>query len=336
MVTIRDVAKAAGVSVATVSIVMNDKSKERSIPEATHDRVSRIMRELGYHPNLSARRLRSKYKQTPVILFFWPLDFRITILASFLNAFSGEIQHSGFDCELVVRTYDSGKLDAYDEAILKGGYSGLIVGACTENDIAHLESIKPPMPVVLINRESEIFSTVSTDNDLVGKIAAEEFIRKDHKRAVVFASTTGYLASNLRVKSFIEHCRTNGISVDDQYVMRDDSTFDGGYYIAERYCGMNDRPQAIFCDADSIALGALRGLNDNGIRVPEEAEILTIDMTASGATSYSMPSLSVIEMPNEEIGHKVIQVLSEKIIESSTEPSHIKIIPKLILRDSFR
>ena len=91
MVTIRDVAKAAGVSVATVSIVVNDKAKEHSIPETAQEKVNDVIRKLGYQPNLSARKLRSKYKSVPVIAFFWPLDFRISILASFLNAFSGEI-----------------------------------------------------------------------------------------------------------------------------------------------------------------------------------------------------------------------------------------------------
>ena len=110
MVTIRDVAKAAGVSVATVSIIMNDKAKEHSIPETTQDKINSIIRELGYQPNLSARKLRAKCKSVPVIVFFWPLDFRISILASFLNAFSGEMQRSDFDCELVVHTMRAGAL----------------------------------------------------------------------------------------------------------------------------------------------------------------------------------------------------------------------------------
>ena len=68
----------------------------------------------------------------------------------------------------------------------------------------------------------------------------------------------------------------------------------------------------------------MRGLNDKGIRVPEDVEILMIDMTSSGATPYSMPSLSVIEMPNEAIGKTVIYVLSVEIIGGIKEPSHIK------------
>ena len=335
MVTIRDVAKAAGVSVTTVSIVINDKAKERSIPETTQEKINRTMRELGYQPNLSARRLRSGYKHAPMIVFFWPLDFRISILASFLNAFSGEMKRRGFDCELVVHTYESGSLDQYDNAMLKNGYNGIIVGACTEGDIEHLEIIRPQMPVVLLNRESEVFSTVSIDNDIVGKMAAEQFQRKEYKSAAVFASNRGYLASNIRVNAFMRYCRDFGISIEDNFVIRDASTVEGGYCIAENFCVMENRPRAIFCDSDAIAFGAMKALNDKGMRIPDDVEILTIDMTVSGTTSYSTPSLSVIEMPNEEIGSTVIHLLSEKVITNSQEPTHIKIAPRLILRDSF-
>lgn len=335
MVTIRDVAKAAGVSVSTVSIVMNDKSRERSIPEATQEKITKAIHSLGYQPNLSARRLRSKYKQVPVIAFFWPLDFRITILASFLNAFSGEMQRIGFDCELVVRTYESGKLEIYDDVMLKGGYNGIIIGACTQEDINHLETINFTVPIVLMNRESEKFSTVSIDNDLVGKIAAEQFYRKSHKSAAVFASNMGYLASNMRVNAFIKYCGEFGISLDEKFILRDDSSVEGGYYIAENFCSMFDKPKAVFCDSDAIAFGALRLFNDKGIRIPDDIEILTIDMNVSGTTSYSTPSLSVIEMPNEEIGKAVINLLQEKISQNSPDPVHIRINPRLIIRDSF-
>ena len=82
MATIKDVAKAAGVSVTTVSIIINGKAEERKISEATRDRVLETMRELGYQPNLSARRLRNQDSKKPVIAFFWPIDYRTTILTS--------------------------------------------------------------------------------------------------------------------------------------------------------------------------------------------------------------------------------------------------------------
>lgn len=335
MVTIRDVAKAAGVSVATVSIVINDKSKERSIPGATQEKINIAMRELGYQPNLSARRLRAKYKPLPIIVFFWPVDFRIAILASFLNAFSSEMNRKGFECELVVHTYESGHLDDYDHAMLKNGYNGIIVGACTEDDIKHLESIRPRMPVVLVNRESEIFSTVSIDNDATGKLAANEFFRKGCRNAAVFASKHGYLASNLRVNAFIKYCHEFGTEIKPEHVIRGSSNIEGGYSIAEKFCSMTDRPKAVFCDYDAMTFGAMKALRDKGLKVPEDVEILTIDMTGSGTTEYSTPSLSVIEMPNEKMGQAVIDLLQEKISSNSPDPVHIRMNPKLILRDSF-
>lgn len=106
MATIKDVAKQAGVSVTTVSIIINGKSEERKISTATQQRVAEAMRDLGYQPNLSARRLRSQENERPVIAFFWPLDYRVNILASFLNCIQIEIAESGFDCEMMIQTYE--------------------------------------------------------------------------------------------------------------------------------------------------------------------------------------------------------------------------------------
>jgi len=335
MVTIRDVARLAGVSVATVSIVMNNKSKERSIPESTQERIKEAMRELGYQPNLSARRLRSKYKQSPVIALFWPLDFRVNLLASLINSLSHEIKSSGFDCELVIQSYESGNLEAFDDDLTKRGYNGVIIGACTEDDIKHLETMSILMPVVLINRESEKFSTVSIDNDSLGKMAAREFVRKGIHSAGVFASNNGYLSSNLRVAAFLEQCKYYGVNVEYENIIRNESTLDGGYYIAADYCELKNKPKAVFCDSDSIAVGALKAFHDLNVNVPKNLEILTIDLNSSGISAYSLPSLSVIELPNDEIARNIIKILSKKISAGSFTPEHALIQPRLILRESF-
>lgn len=131
MATIKDVAKQAGVSVTTVSIIINGKAEERKISAATQQRVAEAMRDLGYQPNLSARRLRSQENERPVIAFFWPLDYRVSILASFLNFIQIEIAESGFDCEMMIQTYENDKLEQYGTTFLKNGYSGAIIGACS-------------------------------------------------------------------------------------------------------------------------------------------------------------------------------------------------------------
>ena len=91
MATIKDVANKAGVSVTTVSIVINGKAEERRIPDSTREKVQEAMQELGYQPNLSARRLRFSDTKKPSIAFYWPIDYRTSIMASFVNYIQKEL-----------------------------------------------------------------------------------------------------------------------------------------------------------------------------------------------------------------------------------------------------
>ena len=335
MATIKDVAKLSGVSITTVSIIVNGRAEERRISPATCQRVQEAMRQLGYQPNLSARRLRYQESKKPVIAVFWPLDYRTPILASFLNSFQMEIQKTNFDCELVIQTYENDHLNQYASAILKNGYSGIVVGACSTKDLEYLEDLSPKMPLVLIKRNSEHFSTVCTDNKKVGLMAARQIRTKGYMEAAVFASRHSYVATGLRVQAFLDACDQIGLNVSPEHILKGDGTIEGGVAIAEKYCQLSDPPKAIFCDSDSLAIGALRGFHCRGIRVPEDVEILTIAMLDSDCTAYSIPSLSVLEMPNKEIGKTVIDILRDKIISSSLEPTHVTLDVSMILRESF-
>lgn len=336
MATIKDVAKAAGVSVTTVSIIINGKSEERKISSATQVRVQEIMRKLGYQPNLSARRLRSQDSKKPVIAIFWPLDYRTNILASFLNSFQLELANIDFDCELVIQTYENDRLDQYDASILKNGYSGIIVGACSRKDLEYLEQLSPQMPLVLINRYSEHFSTICTDNQAIGLMAAQQIRQRGYTEAAVFASQHSYVATGLRTQAFLDACSQMGLQVLPEHIFKCPSTMEGGFLAAEAYLNSPDAPRVVFCDSDSIALGALRSFHNHRIVLPSDAELLTISMLEPEATAYSIPSLSVIEMPNREIGKAVIDLLHDKITNNSSEPTHLNLDARLILRESFQ
>ncbi len=336
MATIKDVAKLAGVSVTTVSIIINGKAEERKISTATQERVQEIMRQIGYQPNLTARRLRFRDSKRPVIAFFWPLDYRISILAAFLNVMQLEIQKTGFDCELVIQIYENDKLDQYDASILKNGYSAVIVGACSQRDLEYLEQLSPQMPLVLINRHSEHFSTVCTDNEAVGLLAARQIRQRGYTEAVVFASRNSYMATGLRSQAFLDACSQMGIQVLPEHILKESTTIEGGFRIGEAYCQLPNPPKMIFCDSDAMAVGVLRAFHDHGIRIPEDAELLTIAMLDKEMTAYTIPSLSVIEMPNQQIGTSIINLLQRKIKTNSLEPEHISLNVTLILRESFR
>ena len=91
----------------------------------------------------------------------------------------------------------------------------------------------------------------------------------------------------------------------------------------------------IFCDSDAIALGALRAFHEEGISVPGDAELLSIGMLDPEAASYYVPSLSVVEMPNKEIGQQVLRLMRKKVLNNDMSSEHVKVHAKLMLREFF-
>ena len=158
------------------------------------------------------------------------------------------------------------------------------------------------MPVVLINRYSEYLSTVCTDNKMIGLMAARQIRQKGYTEAAVFASHSAFVATTLRTQAFLDACGQIGLHVTQDSVFHGNGTIVDGYRLATEYCQNGDRPKVIFCDSDSMALGALRGFHDLGVKLPQDVEMLSIGMLDASLTEYSSPSLSVIEMPNKEIG----------------------------------
>ena len=142
----------AGVSPTTVSIVMNGRAHEKRIPDATVEKVTAAMRKLGYSPNLTARRLRTSEARKPVLAFYWPLDYRTNMLGSFLSGIKESLAARGYECELVVQTYENDQLEKAAAPILQNNYNGVLVVAASPNDLQSLVSLDPPMPVVLIIR----------------------------------------------------------------------------------------------------------------------------------------------------------------------------------------
>lgn len=336
MTTIKDIAELANVSATTVSLILNGKAKERRITETTIKRVMDAMRELDYKPNLSARRLRNSGPTRPVIALYWPLDTRVSILAAFLNVFRTEARRQEFDCELVVQTFENDRLDEEAAAIIQNSYSGVIVGATSRKDVEYLESIAPRMPVVLINRTSGQFSTVSTDQSKIGAWAAGLIHEKGHDRAVLVGVDNPFLASGLRTQAFLEACAKLGIQVNQDHIIHAPNTMAGGAMAARAYCSLHRAPRMIFFESDYMALGALSVFHDQGIRVPEDVELLAIAMMDSEFSEYSVPPLSTINMPIHEIMNAVITILMEKIRENSDTPVHVMVEAGVTLRKSFQ
>lgn len=336
MPTIKDVANQAGVSTATVSIIMNGKAETRKIPESTCQRVWEAARAVGYQPDLRARSLRKGDDQKPIVAFYWPLDYRLPILASFINGISKTLKEDHRECELVIQAFENDRLSEAAHALRQHQYSAAIIGACSEKDLHHLESLKLHIPVVLINRSSEIYSSVEVDNQWIGSKAAQMLFQKGYREAVAVVASERYLQTQRRTNAFLTTAQGLGIQIPPEYILKVTGTMAGGVEAALRYLSLKEKPKVMFCESDSLALGVLNTFQRLGVSVPQDLEVLAISMSGKEETLYAVPSLSVIELPNELLAAHAIRLILQQQVQSNAPPVHQTVACNVILRDSFR
>lgn len=335
MANIKDVAKAAGVSPTTVSLIINGKGRDGRISKETEKRVYEVMRELDYHPNMSARRLRTYDPPRSTIAFYWPSDYRSHVLSSFIRDFTQIRDELGFDVDMVVLSYKNGALDKFAEPIKKNSYNGIVIGGPSAEDMQFLENVKTRTPIVLLNRDSEKYSTVSSDNMEMGFLAARLIKQKGYDRAAVFSSDKRFEAASKRVESFMYACSQIDINIDPSWIFTSETSMKGGAASAAAYCRLENPPKVIFCDADFLALGALHEFYRQHKRIPEDVEILAVQFLANDYAEYSIPSLTTLVMPNSALLKASLEIISKQIKTNSPEAVHVTIPASIHARETF-
>ena len=189
MPTIKELAAYVGVSVSTVSLVLRGEAGERKISQATQEKVWRAAQELGYQPNISARRLRHHGEdQKLVIAVFWARDFRAPMVVRFLRGIQDGIIKNSHNCEIIMHPYTINELEKEMSLKEMNLFHAAIVCNATKRDMEFLENADIRVPVVLYNRPSDRFNTVTIDDRLLGAKAAEVFASRGHKHAAVLSA----------------------------------------------------------------------------------------------------------------------------------------------------
>ena len=338
MATIKDVARISGVSISTVSIVLNGKAEERRISKKTQEEVLSVVKQLNYKPNISAKKLRSNNRHSYTVALYWAVSFRPNLLGRFLEGVQQELlkKNSQYEYDIVICPYEIDKL--YLEKGLKTAsmFSAAIIVASSESDMKYLESLESLIPIVLVNRYSEKYHTVGIDNFLAGAKAGNLFLSKGYKEVGAIYYTDAYLAISERNEGFTNFCKENNIQIPKEYTFFTDNSLEGGVDAAKKFLQLEKRPSAIYCDSDSIAMGAVYYFNKNGLKIPEDLEIICIGMERKEVTQYCTPSLSVVDVPLEKMASKCINLIEDVLEIGKEKLLHITYDSDLILRDSFQ
>ncbi|MGB8452999.1 MAG: LacI family DNA-binding transcriptional regulator [Anaerocolumna sp.] len=339
MSNIKDVARRAGVSPSTVSIIVNGKSEERRISGDTQVKVMEAMRFLDYHPNISARKLKEGENKSVVVALFWSFDFRRAMLARFLVGLQGKIQKSDLDIEIVIYPYISGELRKETSLVVGNKFHAAIIANANDKDLKYLNNLDSLVPIVLYNRNLMKYSSANIDDRKIGIMAAEHFVQNGYRRARIVTSSDSFKGMSIREKAFEVRMEKLGASVHkEKLVAKENSVLQGkncGDILLEGFEKDKDI-DCLFCASDALAIGITHAFMKKGIHIPEEIGILAIGNGSPYYSEFNNPPISVINVPMELMAEKCFDLLVKKKFQAETKPEHVYFETKLLHRESTK
>lgn len=327
-ITMEDVAERAGVSVTTVSHVIN---RTRPVSEELRTRVLAAMDELGYRPNLLARSLRRGRTHTIGM-----------ILPDNVNPFFAEVARGVEDTAFgqgysVVICNTDGDLDKesfYASLLAEKRMDGIIFVAAggSAEQVRALQD--RGMLVVVVDRElpEVAVDQVLTDNAHGGYLATRHLIELGHRRIGCITGPSDVTPSAERVTGYRRALEEAGIPIDERIIVRGDFQCESGYRVAQHLLTLAQPPTAIFACNDLMAIGAISAAVSLGYRIPEDISVVGFDDIR--LSSYTNPPLTTVHQPIYEIGVLATTILLERMKDRTMPPSRRVLETHLIVRQS--
>lgn len=327
-VTIYDVAKAANVSIATVSKVINNTG---NISDKTRQKVKRIMKELDYYPNMLASALMGK--QTKTIGLLIP-DLVNPFFSELARRIEDRGHELGYNIVICNTDYDSAKENKYLLLLKQKRVDGFILASGFEDLKKVEELIKEEIPVVIVARDFPMFSVnaVAIDDFMGGYVAANHLIELGHQNMGVVARD---LWSNReRLRGFHYALESHGLQINKNFDFIKDINdhIKAGRHMTEKYLTGDNRPTAIFACNDLLAAGVIQMAKEWGLQIPEDLSVIGFDNT-SIATVID-PPLTTVAQPIESMGREVMDLMVSIINGEKEEKSRVTLLPSLVTRKS--
>lgn len=312
---LKSVADLAGVSMGTVSIVLNGRGDELRISKATQERVRRAASELRYTPNMAARRLRKAQEGMPrcIVAGFVNIDIMRSMTSEYITKMFAELflaaKEKGIEAEFVIQPYFPSKLCDMGEMLNRSRYSGVIINSATDADVEFLKNNDFSVPIVVVNRDtSGKYMNVHVNDYEGGKKSAEIFSGNGHKRAAIIGMRDSSFAMRMRKMGFEDECRQAGIELRDDWIVNaEELTHDAGFNIMNELLSIPNGPTAYLIMSDGLSLGSLNACKSRGVSIPDDVEIIVYGV--SSAYDYCSPSLTSFAVSNRDIAHAALDLL---------------------------
>ncbi|RXJ02198.1 LacI family transcriptional regulator [Anaerobacillus alkaliphilus] len=331
--SIKDVAKLANVSTATVSHVLNET---RYVSETTKIKVYQAMKELDYQPNLMAKGLRSR--KSNIIGLIVPMLYSDTsnfFFMSIANGIETYLKQEGYNL-ILSNSHEDFETEVEQIKLFNSKLIDGLIVAPTGKDITQYENVfSNEYPVVFIDRIPEGYTgdTVLADSKQGTYQAIKTLLEKGHEKIGFITGYLGLTTSDDRLLGYKEAFLEQGLSVNPNLIKEGEPSLDSGYEIAKQLV-KKENVTALFIANNIMTMGALSFLNDHKLRVPDDVALIGFD--DYDWMKVTTPPISVIKQPSFEIGEKAVNLLLKRIAEDKgARNERIVLSTEFVIRGSI-
>lgn len=329
--TLKDIAEKANVSIATVSLALNNSEM---VNHETYEKIKKIANDLNYTPNARARALVKKSTETIGLVI---PEVENPFFAEMAQSIKNTIKKSGYNLILCSTEYKSEEelryINLFKSGLVDGAIFACLGDMMEEHNKMIIDLVKNNTPVVFVDREINNYNlipVIKTDLYKGAYEIAKYLIESGHNKI-------GFVGqSEERVKGYKKALKDHNIEVNNEYIFYNFLTIEGGYKVGKKVLELKDLPTALICLNDEMAMGIIQSLTSGGLNVPQDISIIGIDNIRM--SEYYNPSLSTLNIPKKKMGAKAAEILLKKINKKKLNPKEQLIIfpTELIIRQSSR
>ena len=330
--TLSSIAARTGYSITTVSRVLNGNAEKYRISKATCDAVIKEAQRCNYSSNYSSGLLNTYSKSGLIALFIPSISY--PFFADLASVMVAELKKSGYTTIVIDTLENENYLNEDIRSMIARHVEGIIVAPIGQTPEA-LEHFASQVPVVVIDRyfEDTSLSYVSINNYQGGRMGTLKLLAHGHKKIALLQGLHDLITNRERVRGYRDTMIAEGLE-DEMIIVGNDFSTENGYLETKLLLQMENRPTAIFTMSISILIGALKAINEAGLKIPEDLSIITFDENIY--MDYLSPAVDRIRQPIRDMAVLTSKILLNKINQTSDSKSQIKMTPVYVAGASIK
>ncbi|PFG45831.1 LacI family transcriptional regulator [Vibrio sp. ES.051] len=331
MATIKDVARLAGVSTTTVSHVIN---KTRFVAETTQEKVMKAVDELNYAPSAVARSLKCNSTRTIGMLVTQSTNL---FFSEVIDGVESYCYRQGYTLILCNTGGIYEKQRDYIRMLAEKRVDGILV-MCSDltEELKQMLDRHADIPKVVMDwgPESSQADKIMDNSEEGGYIATKHLIDNGHTDIACLSGHFEKLACQERIAGFRRAMTEAKLPINEDWILEGNFECDTAVLVAEQITAMDKRPTAVFCFNDTMALGLMSRLQQNGIKVPDDVSVIGYDNIE--LAEYFSPPLTTIHQPKRRVGKNAFEILLERIKDKEHEKRVFEMQPELVIRNTVK